>query len=829
MYATLAEESFAPIINRTSKHMAASIDPIHERQEQEQQRRRDRMAQLAADVELDRRREETFAPRTSNLPVGMSLEHRVPLADRRPVREGSPEDSPIPSAGPQVNAKSEAMVSGGARQHAEEGSKLRKQVQDLWAANSDGAGSMDRRGAIQCLRAMGVQSNSTTQKFLLALGFVNGDNIPRSEHVLHVEYDRFQKVLTAVLKAASAEASKKRAEEEEAELRLRRVKQQQQQQQERVHQQLPKTRGNSMEQHFAKDSRSRSRSPAAFPASNSRSPKHEDQQNTVADHAVGTSLSSSSSRKIVRVDHPHRSSSSSLRGVAEASVPSTRSASVRSASHSTTDSFIRNYRETRQQQQKQQQARNNQTGSSSTAASQRKQLSGLNQSKNDAAATQANSKSLRLNKFQNPTTDDVPFTFTPTINHNVVPKGEREPIHKRAAMSEETVARLQVLRSQQEHKEDDDCTFRPKTTEWTPSAFHSRQQQQQQQQQPSSFHTKKPIEPKYRSARAADVSPPPRQQQQQEQLQPQPRRNVVEDQSHRAGGATRTMSIGHDQDDSGDDHHHRYPRSDGDDDEMYEPEENHYSAIPQNSTAQQPRHHRGPAHNRGGNAESGSRRSHSSAVPSLSTSVEGVSSIATTMLGVTPGFESAVLRMRKARAEYRPKFEEGLRSSSSNRPTSSSAGGNRSLNNTNVNVKGQNHQPPPPPQCLRHFDPSDASPVFQKITSHSIKRSPTMNGGVFELSASPQRSTEVEPFHFRTSDRTIQREHAKPLLYVDVALPHGRTGRIGVHRGDTAQDLAIHFCATYSLDEATMHRLTDILQVKIDSVVQERTRSLWVC
>ena len=41
-----------------------------------------------------------------------------------------------------------------------------------------------------------------------------------------------------------------------------------------------------------------------------------------------------------------------------------------------------------------------------------------------------------------------------------------------------------------------------------------------------------------------------------------------------------------------------------------------------------------------------------------------------------------------------------------------------------------------------------------------------------------------------------------PLLYVDVNLGQGRTGRIGIYRGDDPVVLAHNFATTYQLDEA---------------------------
>lgn len=209
--------------------------------------------------------------------------------------------------------------------------------------------------------------------------------------------------------------------------------------------------------------------------------------------------------------------------------------------------------------------------------------------------------------------------------------------------------------------------------------------------------------------------------------------------------------------------------------------------------------HRSTSNNKNKMRSSSSQMSHQTS----STTVGGASSVAAAMLGVAPGFEAAVQRMRKARDEYKPKFEESLR------------GGN--VAPPPLSYHQHHDETAPPPQCMRHVDPSTASPL-------STRRS---HNGESSLST-PRPATEVAAFHFRTDERSTERQWSKPLLFVDVDLPHGRTGRIGVHRGDQAMDLAKSFCTSYGLDHDTMYRLTDILQDKIDAVLVERTRSLWV-
>lgn len=756
MYATLAEESFAPIINRSSKHMAASIDPIHERQVQEQQRRRDRMAQLAADVEQDRRREETFAPKTSALPAGMSLDHRVPLADRsnRP-RESTEGGSPLSNVSPQVNAKSEAMVSGGARQHIEEAQKLRKQVQELWAANSDGAGSMDRRGAIQCLRSMGVQSNSTTHKFLLALGFVNGDDVPRSEHVLQVDYDRFQKVLTAVLKAASAAAASMLSAEQHRDSRASSSSQ---------------PRFDGRQQSTPQHKHSPSPHVGRSVPSDRRSSQSPQGSRSVSPTTIIEISKDPSTSKVVRVDHSVRKKPlpQNSRSPSQSTVESMQSSQPPTPQYRSRGGIRDSHVPPRIVQQQQP------VGS---------------------ARKQQQLQQPQAQKRSNAVYNEVPFTFTPSINTDVVPK-QRGPI-QRPAMRQETRERIEALRDQQHEAETGQCTFRPKTTEWQPSMFRHVAASRSEERTEDGSESATPS-PRYRAARPHVQTGTNR-----NSTVPVDKRNAqgggrrgektqFEDSpSAEWGKSARTVSIGHD---------------DSADIEEWNEDRDANHSSQHNERLEKPVHHGGhqrnkPQHHPTRSSAMPERRSGSaSTAPSMSASVEGASSVAASMLGVTPGFEAAVRRMRKARAEHQPSFEEGLRRSSTANRTRSISSRGKAL----------------PPQCLRHVDPQSLSPAPQD------KR------GVSAVSESPKTTTEVEPFHFRTDERNLEREHAKPLLFVDVDLPHGRTGRIGVHRGDTAHELALHFCATYSLDEGTMYRLTDILQEKIDSVVEERTRSLWL-
>ena len=77
----------------------------------------------------------------------------------------------------------------------------------------------------------------------------------------------------------------------------------------------------------------------------------------------------------------------------------------------------------------------------------------------------------------------------------------------------------------------------------------------------------------------------------------------------------------------------------------------------------------------------------------------------------------------------------------------------------------------------------------------------------------------VKPFSFLTSERV---ERKTPLLYMDVNLGPGRTGRIGLHEGDDPAELASNFALTYGLDEAMTGRLQQLIRKYLNDVLPTR-------
>ncbi|KAF8286610.1 hypothetical protein TcBrA4_0025610 [Trypanosoma cruzi] len=97
-----------------------------------------------------------------------------------------------------------------------------------------------------------------------------------------------------------------------------------------------------------------------------------------------------------------------------------------------------------------------------------------------------------------------------------------------------------------------------------------------------------------------------------------------------------------------------------------------------------------------------------------------------------------------------------------------------------------------------------------------------------EESHKPLQPTVVEPFSLQAEARHLHREQQKPVLYVDVDLPSGKTGRIGVHRGDEAADLAKRFGDAYGLNEELRQRLELLLSEKLRELLKENGRTLWL-
>ncbi|KAL0245974.1 hypothetical protein GEMRC1_007190 [Eukaryota sp. GEM-RC1] len=77
------------------------------------------------------------------------------------------------------------------------------------------------------------------------------------------------------------------------------------------------------------------------------------------------------------------------------------------------------------------------------------------------------------------------------------------------------------------------------------------------------------------------------------------------------------------------------------------------------------------------------------------------------------------------------------------------------------------------------------------------------------------RNREVKPFDLETEKRSNVRDLKQPLLYMDVALGGGKTGRLGIHKGDDPEELAKRFAEVYHLDEVLTHRLSLLINEQL--------------
>ena len=74
----------------------------------------------------------------------------------------------------------------------------------------------------------------------------------------------------------------------------------------------------------------------------------------------------------------------------------------------------------------------------------------------------------------------------------------------------------------------------------------------------------------------------------------------------------------------------------------------------------------------------------------------------------------------------------------------------------------------------------------------------------------------AQPFHLETEARSVRRH---PLLYMDVNLGPGKTGRIGLHGDDDPAALAANFARAYGLDAAMQTKLEGLIERYLREVV----------
>jgi len=78
----------------------------------------------------------------------------------------------------------------------------------------------------------------------------------------------------------------------------------------------------------------------------------------------------------------------------------------------------------------------------------------------------------------------------------------------------------------------------------------------------------------------------------------------------------------------------------------------------------------------------------------------------------------------------------------------------------------------------------------------------------------------TQPFMSCVEEKLLARQ--PPLVYVDVDVGHGRTGRIGVREGDDLGALSRNFARAFQLPREAAIKLAEMLQQEYDSRVRSR-------
>eukprot|EP00758_Cryptobia_borreli_P002146 Tbor_TRINITY_DN2820_c0_g2::TRINITY_DN2820_c0_g2_i1::g.23264::m.23264 len=86
----ITTETFTPSINPRSRKVASVLASIENRQSDEQQKKKQNIERLTEDLEQERRKHETFAPKTNKVPKYLNLATRVSISERPPSHHVPP-------------------------------------------------------------------------------------------------------------------------------------------------------------------------------------------------------------------------------------------------------------------------------------------------------------------------------------------------------------------------------------------------------------------------------------------------------------------------------------------------------------------------------------------------------------------------------------------------------------------------------------------------------------------------------------------------------------------------------------------------------------------
>lgn len=214
--------------------------------------------------------------------------------------------------------------------------------------------------------------------------------------------------------------------------------------------------------------------------------------------------------------------------------------------------------------------------------------------------------------------------------------------------------------------------------------------------------------------------------------------------------------------------------------------------------------------------------------------MEGCSFAPRTLSGIDPKV-SGLLSAARSRSLSQHQGQKQTKSLSNETRTEGSADQNGlSPSPRNVgSTRRANSTSAPRTQSQDPFaDPPGFDKIVRRLAEGRARAVPKFEDALRAKSGQDSQSapepTDPKPFHLVLEARHSEREQRKPLLYVDVKLPHGKSGRIGIYKGDDPKVLAHNFCVTYGLDTDTLAQLTTMLQQKIDITLRANAiRKVW--
>jgi hypothetical protein len=106
---------------------------------------------------------------------------------------------------------------------------------------------------------------------------------------------------------------------------------------------------------------------------------------------------------------------------------------------------------------------------------------------------------------------------------------------------------------------------------------------------------------------------------------------------------------------------------------------------------------------------------------------------------------------------------------------------------------------------------------MRKAKEEQARREAEDEAALAKKAAAAANSKEPQPFSFATGRRGERKK--QPLLYMDVNLAPGKTGRIGLHEGDDPERLAANFARAYQLDGPMRARLQQLIEQYMAEVV----------